>query len=261
MTERAHPAVASLPLTALAVRSLRRRLVLLGGLGALFLVAALTARAVAGHGEHIEPDALFQLGGYPLVSGLLLLGWSIGRFPIVAVLVLAAGLFSADVASGQARLFATRSGSIRWIYALRLTAACAIAFGVSAVLLPAFDLILLGQWAGPATLVLILSYVIAYGGLVAFLSVWTRADAWLAFGLAILSILWATLRRAGRLDAAPGVVRDVITFVLPPQDAFFALENAFAGVQPVPWDALAFAVGYGVVFLGLAVAFLGWREI
>jgi hypothetical protein len=248
-------------LTRLTVLSLRRRILLLGGFAGVFLTAALTVRAVAGHGEHVEPDRLFELGGYPLVSALLLLGWTIGRFPILATLVMTAGLFSADLASGHVRLIAARPVSLARVYGLRLATLAIIAFLISAVLMPAFDFVLLGRWAGHATLMLIVAYVTAYGGLVAFLSVWTRADAWIALALVLLSLVWATLRRSGFLDGAPALTSDLITFVLPPQEAFFALENAFAEIQPIPWDAFGYAVGYGLVFLFLAGALVVRREL
>jgi hypothetical protein len=250
-----------LPITLLAVRSLRRRLGLLLAFSLVFMLAALTVRLVAAHDGHVEPDALFQLGGYPLVSAILLLGWTIGRFPVIAVLVLAAGVFSADLASGQARLLAVRPASLARIYGVRLLAQVALAFLLSALLMPAFDLLLLGRWAGPATLVLIAAYVIAYGGLVAFLSVLTRADAWVALALALLSILWATLRSSGFLTGAPALARELITFVLPPQGAFFQLESAFSGVAPIPWGAFAFAAGYGFLFLALSALLIARREL
>ena len=249
------------PLAGLAVLTLRRRIVLLAAFAAVFLAAAVTARAVAGHGEHVEPDALFDLGGYPLVSALLLLGWLLGRFPIVATLVLTAGLFSTDVATGHVRLIATRPVALWRVYGLRLLVSCGIAFVICAALMPAFDVILLGRWAGPATFVLIAAYIIAFGGLVAFLSVWTRADAWIALALALLSLVWAALRRSAVLDGAPALTRDFIAFALPPQDAFFALESAFADVQAIPWDAFGYTAAYGAVFLILAGWFISKREI
>lgn len=251
----------TLPVTRLAVRSVRRRILLLLAFAAIFLAAAFTARAVSGHGDHLEPDALYQVGGYPLVSAILLLGWTIGRFPVLAILVLGAGLFSADHASGQARLLAVRPPTLGRVYGLRLLALAVVAFVISAVLMPAFDLLLLGQWAGPATLVLIAAYIIAYGGLLALLSVFTRADAWIAVGLGILALVWSTLGKGGLLTGVPTPLRDAIRILLPPQDAFFALENAFAGMAPIPWTAFLTCVAYGALGLFLAAALITRREI
>ncbi|MBI4409069.1 MAG: hypothetical protein HY561_05145, partial [Gemmatimonadetes bacterium] len=175
---------------ALSLRSQRRRLLGLLAFAALFLAAGLTARVLAvGPDGHVELDPLFLTGGYTLVSALLLLGWMLGRYPLIATLVLLAGFISHDVHAGYARLYHVRPVSPLRFYAARFAALAAGAFLVSAVLLPAFDLLMLGTWAGPATFVLILSYVLAYGGLVALLSVWTRADAWVALLLAITAMI------------------------------------------------------------------------
>lgn len=247
--------------TVLALRAVRGRVGLVLLFAAIFVAAAVAARAVAGHGAHVEPDALFQLGGFPLVSAMLLLGWSVGRFPVFAVLVLCAGVYSADLATGRTRLYAVRPVSPLRVYGVRLAVLAGVAAVVSAVLLPLFDVILLGRWAGPATLVLIVAYVVVYGGLVAFLSVLTRADAWIALALGLCSLIWATVRQAGLVAGVPVVIRDGVTFVLPPQDAFHALESAFAGVAPVPWSAFAYAVGYGVLMLVLAGVLVTQREV
>jgi hypothetical protein len=119
---------------------------------------------------------------------------------------------------------------------------------------------MLGTWAGPATLVLILANVVALGGLVAFLSLWTRADAWIALFLALAALVWNALRESGRLTVPPGA-RDFVAFILPPQGAMLRLEEAFGALQPIPWDAFAYVVGYGMVLLALAAFLLRRREI
>ncbi|HEY8484566.1 MAG TPA: hypothetical protein VIL13_08140 [Longimicrobiales bacterium] len=254
-------------MTALAVLSLtlrdrRRRLLALIAFAALFLAAGLTARLLVGRGDHGEVDfnQLFLVGGYPLVSGLLLLGWLLGRYALITTLVLMAGIVSHDRSAGYARLYAVRPVSPIRFYAFRFLVLGALAFLLSAALMPAFDFIMLGTWAGPATLVLILAYVLAYGSLTTLLSVWTRADAWITLLLAIVAMVWDALRRAGLLVMPPGV-REVITFVLPPQAALLRLEEAFADVQPIPWDAFAYVAGYGAVMLILAGISLLRREL
>src|SRR3990172_2368409 len=79
---------------ALELTRQRRRIIGLLAFGALFSAAAVTARLVSGRGGHVEFDALLQVGGYPMVSALLLTGWLVGRFPLIAVLVLMAGVYS-----------------------------------------------------------------------------------------------------------------------------------------------------------------------
>src|SRR5690606_24415150 len=204
--------VSALALAGLALRARRRRVLALLAFAAVFLAAALTARLLVsrGAGGQIEMDRLFIVGGYPLVSALLLLGWVLGRYPLVATLVMLAGVISHDRAEGYARVYGVRPMSPRRIYAVRAALLAAVAF---AVFMPVFDLVMLGTWAGPATFVLILAYVIVYGGLVVLLSVWTRGDAWIALLLALLALVWDALRRADALMIPPGL-RDLVTFVL-----------------------------------------------
>lgn len=252
---------AALALAWLELRARRKRLLALTAFAALFLAAGLTARLlVAGEDGHVDADQLFIVGGYPLVSALLLLGWILGRFPFIATLVLMAGIVSGDRASGQARLYAVRPAAPHLLYATRFLVLAAAAFVLSAILLPAFDLLLLGTWAGPATLVLILANVLAFGGLVTILSVLTRADAWVALFLALAALVWNALRAASKLTVPIGV-RDLVSFLLPPQAALLRLEDAFGSLQPIPWDAFLYVAGYGAVLLLLAGVLLRRREL
>lgn len=246
----------TLRLAWLAVVARRGRLLALFAFSAVFLLAgtgaALTLKDETGV---VHLDELFAVGGYTAPSALLLLGWLIGRLPLIAVVALTAGVVSEDRRGGLARLIAVRPVSPFAVYGVRLAVLAAIAFAICAVVMPAFDLLMLGKWAGPATLVLIAAYVMVYGGLTALLSVWTRWDGWIALLLAVLSTVWAALDRAGVLTIGAGV-KQFFTFVLPPQPALFAIENAFANVQPIPWNAVAFAAGYGLLMLLLAAAAL-----
>lgn len=251
----------ALRLAVVHVLGMRRRLLALGALCLVFLMAALLASLFLRdeHGD-VHIDSLFVVGGYPAASGLLLIGWLIGRLPLIALLVLMTGVISDDRANGVARLVAVRPVSPVLVYGVRIALLGAIAFLVSALVMPLFDVLMLGEWAGPATLVLIAAYVVAYGGLIAFLSTWTRGDAWLALLLAIVALVWAAFDRAAVIPVAP-VLGDIIGFLLPPQPALFQLEGAFAQIEPIPWDAFAYCVGYGVFFLILAGLSLRQREI
>ncbi len=251
-----------LRLIILSLRALRRRILMLLGFAAAFLIAAIVARFLTvSHDGHVELDRLFQIGGAPLASAFLLIGWVIGRFPLIAVLVLMAGIFSHDRAQGTARLYFARPVSPLAIYGARFGVLALLAFALSAVLMPAFDAILLGQWAGLATLVLIASYIITYGALVAALSIWTRGDAWIALLLGIFAIVWHALRTAGVLENTPAGLREVITLVLPPHGALFAIETAFAQLMPVPWDAVGYVAIYSVLMLVIAGVSIGQREV
>lgn len=250
-------ALALVPLTA---RERAGRLAALAAFAALFLIAAgiaaLIARDAAGH---VNTDRLFRIGGLPLTSGLLFFGWVLGRFPLIAVLVLMAGIVSRDREEKYLRLYAVRPISPLAVYGIRWLSLALLAFALSAVLLPLFDVIMLGEWAGPATFVLIAAYIAVYGGLTALLSVWTRGDVWIALLLAVAAMVWHALLEAGTITIVP-VVAEFVSFVLPPRAAIFALEGAFGDIEPIPWGAFAYAIGYGAVMLLLAGVSLAWRE-
>src|SRR5690606_2236630 len=115
--------------------ALRRRLIGLLAFSLLFLAVAAGTRLLAPrHEGHLEVEQLFQIGGYPLVSGLLLLGWVLGRFPLIASLVLLAGIFSHDRNTGYARIYTVRPVSRLAIYGSRFAVLTFIAFGLSALL-------------------------------------------------------------------------------------------------------------------------------
>lgn len=251
----------TLAATALALRSRRGRILGLLAFGALFLLGGVAARLLLrGPDGDVHLDQLFAVGGYTAASAALLSGWLLGRLPLITTLVLMAGIVSDDRRSGVARLLAVRPTAPIAVYATRFAVLALLAFAIAALVMPLFDLLLLGTWAGVATLVLIAAYVLAYGGLVALLSVWTRGDAWIALLLAIAATVWAALLRAGALPIGAGP-RQFITLMLPPQHALFRLEGAFANLEPIPWDAFAFAAGYGVFMLILAGASLHRRQL
>jgi hypothetical protein len=246
----------------MTLRARRRRMIGLAAFGTLFLAAGATARLVSGgeHG-HMELDALFELGGTTLVSALLLLAWLIGRFAIIATLVLMSGVFSEDRAAGYARLYAVRPRSLAALYGARFIALGAIAFVMTAVLMPAFDWIVLGQWIGAGAFVLIGAQVLLFGSVTALLSLVTRADAWLALFLGLLALVWDALRRVDFLQGAAPLVRQTVSVLLPPQGALLRIEAAFGAMQPVPWDAFIYIMLYCALALLLAGAALGRREV
>lgn len=248
---------------ALVGPSLRARLPRILGVAAfatVFLVAGAIMRAFfRDDAGHVEIGRLFEVGGYPLASTLLLLGWLIGRFPLIAAVVLTAGLFSRDRETGYARLYLARPVSAIAVYGLRFLAMAGIAFLLSAILLPGFDLLMLGEWAGPSTFALIGSQVLIYGGLTALFSLWTRGDAWAAVGVAIGALLWEALIRS-QVGIPPGPAA-LIRFVLPPQWAMLQIEEAFGAGAGLPWEALVWAGGYGVVVLGVAGVVVRSREV
>jgi hypothetical protein len=246
----------------LTLRSRARRILGLGAFGMMFLAAGATARIFTGdeHG-HIELDQLFALGGTTLVSALLLLGWLVGRFPLIAALVLMAGIFSHDRAAGYARLYAVRPRSMLLLYGVRFFALALMAFLLSALLMPIFDVIVLGEWSDPSLFVLIAAQVIVFGTLTALLSTMLRGDAWVALFLGVTALVWDALRRIDFFQAAPSAVRETVSVLLPPQGALMRIETAFATMQPVPWEAFIYIVLYGALMLLVAGVVLSRREI
>jgi hypothetical protein len=246
----------------LTLRSRARRIVGLLAFGMIFLAAGATARIFTGdeHG-HVELEQLFALGGTTLVSALLLLGWLVGRFPLIAALVLMAGIFSHDRAAGFARLYAVRPRSMVLLYGARFGLLCVVAFTLSAVLMPLFDVIVLGEWSQPAIFMLIAAQVIVFGTLAALLSTVTRADAWVALFLGIAAIVWEALRRVDVFATLPAALRETASVLLPPQGALTRIETAFAMMQPVPWDAFLYIVLYGALILLVAGVVVDRREI
>lgn len=246
----------------LALKARSRRLIGLVAFGMLFLASGATARLFthSDHG-HIEMDQLYALGGTTLVSALLLLGWLIGRFPLIATLVLMAGMFSHDRARGHARLLAVRPRSLLLLYGAEFLLLAAVAFLMSALLLPAFDFLVLGEWGGPSVFALVATQIIVFGALTVLLSVWLRADAWIALFLGVLAIVWDGLRRVDMALDWPAPLRETLTVLLPPQSAMMRIETAFGSLQPVPWDAFLYVCIYGALLLLLAGVGLSRRSL
>ena len=251
---------AAFRLALLELSARRRRILALLAFAAVFLAAAATVATLGRADDHMELDRLFQIGGYPLISGVLLVGWLLGRFPLIATLVLMNGVVAGDRTDGQARVLAARPVAPALIYGARFAVLAGVAFAICAVLMPLFDLIMLGEWAGPATLVLVLAHVLVWGGLTTLLSVFTSLDAWVALLLAVLAMVWAALAGADMLPVTTPLV-ELVAFALPPQTQLFALEAAFGELEPIPWGAFAFVAGYAAVALILAGVFVGRREV
>lgn len=246
----------------LSLAEARGRLLLVAAVGVAFLLGAWATSAATGASADPNMDEVFRLGGYPLVSAVLLMGWTVGRFPLFAAIALCAGLaWGGARASSPARLLHARPVAPLAIYGVRAAIFAGLAFLVSSVVLPVFDLLILGTWAGAATFALAGGYVLAYGSLTALLSVWTRADAAVAALLAILAHVWHGALRGGAADAVPRGVGRFLSFALPPQGALHALEGAFAGVEPVPWESFGYVAGYAALLAALAALSLVVREI
>ncbi|CAN5608756.1 hypothetical protein BH23GEM10_BH23GEM10_07640 [soil metagenome] len=246
----------------LTLRERRRRLIGLAAFGLLFMLAGLAARVLTtGEHGHMEMDVLFELGGSTLVSALLLLAWLVGRFAIVASLVLMAGVFSDDRAAGYTRLYAARPRSIIALYGARYLMLSVIAFAMAAVLMPLFDYALLGEWIGWSVFIMITAQVIVFGAVTALFSVMTRADGWAALFVGLLALVWDGLRRIEFFQTSAPFVRETVSVLLPPQGALMRIESAFATRLPMPWDAFLYVVVYGSLVLIIAGIAASRREI
>jgi hypothetical protein len=153
-----------------------RRIVGLLAFALLFVAAGLTARMLVGEEGHVEVGELFLIGGYPVVSALLLLGWLLGRYPIIATLVLFAGIFSGDRIDGYARLYSVRpvSSCAFMVSAHWFCLRCPYAERGAAAAVRCDHA---GQLAGPATFVVIVCYMLVYAGLTTLLSLFFRGEA------------------------------------------------------------------------------------
>jgi hypothetical protein len=176
------------------------------------------------------------------------------------MLVLLGGFVSTDRRQGYYRLFfshPTRPAAfygLRWLLALGVAMLAAALFLVlgQAAAWGGFE----GGWRG---LWLALLSAVAYGGMIAFLSVvLPRGDAWVALVLFVFNYFWLQAVALGA-QPLPPLLNEVVPLLLPPQ---LALSDVYDGLLrgEVAWGASAFAAGYGVFWLALAGLLLRLRD-
>lgn len=177
----------------------------------------------------------------------------------VAMLVLLSGFVSTDRRRGYYRMFFCHPTrplafyALHWVLALGLAMAAAAAF------------LVVGQWVawgefrgGWSGMFLAFLSAVAYGGLMAFLSVLLRGgEAWVSMVVFLFTFFWLAQRIGGA--AVPDPLRDALTLVLPPQLPMGSVYmGLLAGV--VDWGSAAFTLGYGVFWLAAAALLLRLRD-
>ena len=206
------------------------------------------------HEEEAVPEE------FRLNLGAMGLAATLANLAGLAMLVLLGGFVSNDRRQGYYRLYfahPTRPVAfygLRWGLGLLLAMLAAAAFLVIGQLAAwgRFE----GGWSG---LYLALLAAIAYGGMVAFLSVTLpRGDAWVALVLFVFNYFWLQAVALGT-QPLPGLLNDAVSILLPPQ---LALSDVYDGLirGEIVWGASAFAAGYGVFWLLVAALLLRLRD-
>jgi ABC-type transport system involved in multi-copper enzyme maturation permease subunit len=178
----------------------------------------------------------------------------------LTMVILLAGFVSNDRRRGYYRTYLSHPVNPLALYGLRW----ALALGVT--LLASALFLVLGQWAAWGTvrgggegLLLALLSALVYGSLIAFLSaILPRGDAWVAILIFFFTFFWIQVLAVGA-EPLNAPLRQVITFVLPPQ---MPLQDIYAAMMmgTTAWGAVAFVVGYALFWLVAAGLVLRLRE-
>lgn len=178
----------------------------------------------------------------------------------VSMLVLLGGFVSNDRRQGYYRLYFSHPTRPVAFYGLRWGMALLMAMVAAAVFLVVGQIAAWGRFEGGwSGLYLALLTAVAYGGMIAFLSVvLLRGDTWVALVLFLFNYFWWQVILYG-LQPLPGVLNDAVSILLPPQLAF---NDVYDGLLQgrIDWGASAFAGGYGVFWLLMAGLLLKLRD-
>lgn len=178
----------------------------------------------------------------------------------LSMLVLLGGFVSNDRRQGYYRLYFSHPTRPVAFYGLRWGLGLLLAMVAAAAFLVIGQLAAWGRFEGGGSgLYLALLAAVAYGGMIAFLSVvLPRGDAWVALVLFLFNIFWLQAAALGA-QPLPGVLNDAVALLLPPQ---LALGDVYDGLirGEIVWGASAFAAGYGVFWLLVAGLLLRLRD-
>ena len=204
-------------------------------------------------GETVPEEFRLELGSFGLAA-------SLANLAGLSMLVLLGGFISHDRRQGYYRMYFAHPTrplafyGLRWVLALAaVMLACTLWLVVSQwVAWGRFE----GGWRG---LYLAFLAAVAYGGMLAFLSVaLSRGDTWVALVLALFNYFWFYAQSLGTSPLAKPL-NDAVSILLPPQ---FALTDVFDGLLrgEVMWGASAFIAGYGLFWLLIAGLVLKLRD-
>jgi hypothetical protein len=179
----------------------------------------------------------------------------------ISMIILLAGFVSTDRREGYTRILFSHPTRPLALYGLRLGVAYALSLTAAVALFFALQAYLWGEVRGGAmALVLPALTALIYGGLMAFFSTALRS------GDAVVALLFylPTLLPPALLEIATGflgrTIAQVVLLVLPPQTtALTTLYQTLLGGE-MAWVAAAFAAGYALFWLMLAVLVLRLRD-
>lgn len=205
------------------------------------------------HDEGVPDDFFLDLGALGISATL-------ANYAGLAMLVLLGGFVSTDRRQGYYRLFFAHPTRPLAFYGLRWLLGLAIAMAAAALFLVLGQVVAWGGFEGGwSGLWLAFLAAVAYGGLIAFLSVaLPRGDAWVALVLFVFNYFWLQAVALGA-QPLPGMLNDLVPLLLPPQ---LALSDVYDGIVrgETAWGASAFAAGYGVFWLTVAGVMLRLRD-
>ena len=232
------------------LRGMLPRLVLVALLGVAFFMLE---PGFHQHAAQASEDFSLDLGAMGLSA-------SLANLAGLSMLVLLGGFVSNDRRQGYYRLFFSHPTRPIAFYGLRW------GMGLAAAMLGAAVFLVVGQYAawgrfegGWSGLYLALLAAVAYGGMIAFLSVvLPRGDAWVALVLFVFNYFWLQAVSLG-VRPLPRPLNDLVGVLLPPQ---LALSDVYDGLfrGEIVWGASAFALGYGVFWLLVAALLLRLRD-
>ncbi|MBA4159267.1 MAG: hypothetical protein H0X65_17590 [Gemmatimonadetes bacterium] len=211
----------------------------------------------------LEP-AFHQHGAAPAEMaaelGPLGISATLANLTRLSMLILLAGFIANDRRRGYYRIFFSHPTNPLAFYALRWVIALGVALLATALFLVVGQLAAWGEVrGGGAGLLLALLTAVAYGGLIAFLSAaLPRGDAWVTVLIFLFTFAWLQVLALGA-EPLTAPIRQVITFLLPPETALRVIYASLM-LGHIEWGAAMFVAGYGFFWLVAAGLLLRIRE-